>query len=53
MVTSWKTTGAIALLLEEDKVTGTTPLGLLVKEVLYLQPVTKAVIKGNECLILK
>jgi len=50
-MTSWKPLGATVLFLEKGKATGNTPWGLLVKEVvLYLQAVTKAVIKGNECL---
>lgn len=50
MVTSWKTSGATAFLLEKGKATGNSPQGLLVNDVLYLQAVTEAVIKGNECL---
>lgn len=48
--TSWKTSGAIAFLLEKGKATGNMPRGLLVIDMFYLQAVTKAVIKGNECL---
>lgn len=50
-MTSWKTSGATAFLTEKDKAIGNTPQGLLVnEELLYLQAVTKAMIKGNECL---
>lgn len=48
-MTGWKTSGATAFLLEKGKATGNTPQGFLVnEEVLYLQVVTKAVVKGNE-----
>ena len=51
MVTSWKTSGATAFLLEKGKVTSNAPQGLPVnEEVLCLQAVTKDVVRGIECL---